>query len=390
MKPLRIGVVMIEPPLPFGSAAGRWYYVLLKGLVERGHRVTAFAACSNAEQMNEARELFSAPEYGLRCYPQPVRGVLASKLATMRRPYAYMFGPELCGDLGRMGDGFDVLHLELVWSGWPALGHARRALVNIHSLLTIDLRGLRGARWRERLHHQLMFRTERRLVRAFRYFGGSSARVADQLRQINSAASVYTLPLGFDASHYPYVPNDQRTTDPVISLVGSMGWYPSYSAAVRLLTRLYPEIKRRVPEVRFEIVGWSARSALREYLHLEGVEIHQDVPDVRPFFERGAVFLYAPVRGSGMKIKVLEAMARGTPVVTTNEGVEGLPAEDGVHASICEDDAGLIERTVALLKDRGLQNRQRRAARELLESHCNPERTLDAVEAIYPRILAVS
>ena len=61
--------------------------------------------------------------------------------------------------------------------------------------------------------------------------------------------------------------------------------------------------------------------------------------------------VYAPSRGSGMKIKILEAMASGVPVVTTSEGVEGLPAVDGVHAGVCEDDAGLIDRTVALLED---------------------------------------
>ena len=54
--------------------------------------------------------------------------------------------------------------------------------------------------------------------------------------------------------------------------------------------------------------------------------------------------VYAPSRGSGMKIKILEAMAFGVPVVTTSEGVEGFPAVDGVHAGVCEDDAGLIER----------------------------------------------
>ena len=54
VNPLRVVVVMIEPPLPFGSAAARWYYVLLRGLVERGHRVTAFAVCSNAADVEKA------------------------------------------------------------------------------------------------------------------------------------------------------------------------------------------------------------------------------------------------------------------------------------------------------------------------------------------------
>ncbi len=111
-----------------------------------------------------------------------------------------------------------------------------------------------------------------------------------------------------------------------MSLIGAMNWYPGYSAGLRLLTRLWPEIKRRVPAARLQIVGWSARSAFRDSLGLPDVEIAENVPDTRPYFERTGVLLYAPSRGSGMKIKVLEAMGFGVPVVTTSEGVEGIPA----------------------------------------------------------------
>ncbi len=58
-----------------------------------------------------------------------------------------------------------------------------------------------------------------------------------------------------------------------------------------------------------------------------------------------------------------------------------------MHAGVCEDDAGLIERAVALLEDPAKQDRQRQAARALLESHCGPEPTLDAIEALYQRML---
>ncbi len=73
-------------------------------------------------------------------------------------------------------------------------------------------------------------------------------------------------------------------------------------------------------------------------------------------------------------------------MVTNADGVEGIPAEDGVHAGVCEDDAGLIARTLALLNDADRQNRQRRAARQLLEDHCGPGPTLDGIEAIYERM----
>jgi len=88
-----------------------------------------------------------------------------------------------------------------------------------------------------------------------------------------------------------------------------------------------------------------------------------------------------------MKIKILEALGYGVPVVTTSEGVEGLPAVDGVHAGVCEDDAGLIDRTVRLLTDSAAQNRQRAAGRALVESHCGPKPTVDAIEAIYARMM---
>jgi glycosyltransferase involved in cell wall biosynthesis len=396
MQQRRIVLAMVEPPLPFGNAAARWYYVLLKGLVERGHRVSAFAACSKAEEIDKARALFPQPEFDLRLYPFPAaKKGWTNRLQTVKRPYSFMFSPELKRDLeAELARGYDVLHLEQLWSGWLGIGHEARSLVNVHHLVWIDLGGLddpgavpHAVKLRERLQNQLMFWAERRLVRSHRHFRSCSPRLVDPMKRVNPAADITTVPVGIDPDRYAFIPDERRSQTATLSLIGSMAWYPGYSAAVRLLTRLWPEIKRRVPHARLEIVGWSARSALKEFLNAPGVEIAENVPDTQPYFDRTNVLLYAPSRGSGMKIKILEAMAFGVPVVTTSEGVEGIPAQDGVHAGVCEDDAGLIERTVALLEDPDRQNRQRHAARALLESHCGPKPTLDAIESIYTRML---
>ena len=79
----------------------------------------------------------------------------------------------------------------------------------------------------------------------------------------------------------------------------------------------------------------------------------------------------------------MEAFAYGVPVVTTSEGVEGLPALDGVHVGLSDGDDGLVERTLALLGDRAQQERQRLAARDILNERCNPQFTLDGIEACY-------
>jgi glycosyltransferase involved in cell wall biosynthesis len=206
-------------------------------------------------------------------------------------------------------------------------------------------------------------------------------------RQIAPWATVHVVPLALDLSLYPYIPAVRRPAEPVVGLIGSMDWYPSRSAAVRLLTRLWPAIRRRVPEAKVQVVGWGAREALRDYLPLPGVEVAENVPDTWPYFERTGVLLYAPAGGSGMKVKVLEAFAYGVPVVTTSEGVEGLPAQDQVHAGVCDQDEGLVERTAALLTNPAGQDRQRRAARALVEVHCNPQAVLDRVETCYADLL---
>lgn len=387
MTPRRVVMAMIEPPLPFGNAAARWYYVLLRGLVERGHRVTAFAACSKPREIEEARALFPAPDYDLRLYPFPPGGGLASKWRTLRRPYSYMFGPEFRRDLdAELAGGYDVLHVEQLYGGWLALGRPERALINVHHLVWIDLEETRPKTLREVRDKRLQVAAERRLVRGLKHFRACSPRLVGPMKGVNPGADVAVVPVGIDAALYEFIPDDRRPRTPTLSLIGNMGWYPGYSAAVRLLTRLWPEIKRRVPGAGLRIIGWSARSALAEFLGMPGVEVFENVPEIRPYFEGTAVMVYAPSRGSGMKIKILEAMASGIPVVTTGEGVEGLPAVDGVHAGVCEDDAGLIDRTVALLEDPDAQNRQRRAARALIESHCGPGPTVDAIESIYERM----
>jgi glycosyltransferase involved in cell wall biosynthesis len=389
MSPLRIVLVMIEAPAPFGNAAARWFYVLLRELTARGHQVTALAACSKASEMEEARQLFPAPQYDLRLYPFPQRRGWRAKLATLRRPYSYMFSETLQEDLrAELARGFDILHLEQLWSGWLGLEHCERALVNVHHLVQIDLEQVRPDTLRGRFDRALMLQAERRLLRRLRHFRACTERLVPRIRQLNPQARITTIPVGLDASLYPYIADDQRSGEPVVSIIGNMGWYPTSSAARRLLDRLWPAIKKRVPTARLQIVGWNAKSVLRGYLGQPDVSIEENVPDTRPYFERTAVLLYAPARGSGMKIKILEAFAYGVPVVTTAEGVEGLPAQDGLQAGICDEDAGLIERTVALLKDPAAQNRQRAAARQLLETHCHPQVTGSALEALYQQMLA--
>jgi glycosyltransferase involved in cell wall biosynthesis len=153
------------------------------------------------------------------------------------------------------------------------------------------------------------------------------------------------------------------------------------------LDELWPELKKKVPRVKLQIVGRAAGKALAEYRDMPDLTIHEDVSDVIPHFRNIDVLLYAPDYGSGMKVKILEAFALGVAVVTNDEGVEGLPARDGVHAGICNANRGLIDRAAALLLSSDQRHKQSSAARRLVETHCSPKAVVDAFESRYSAML---
>ncbi|MEZ6115778.1 MAG: hypothetical protein R3C28_04295 [Pirellulaceae bacterium] len=76
-------------------------------------------------------------------------------------------------------------------------------------------------------------------------------------------------------------------------------------------------------------------------------------------------------------------MALGTAVVTNTNGVEGLPTDNGVQVCLGESDEALIEQTVALLQDNQRRRNQINAARQLVQRHCNPLVTVDAMQRCY-------
>jgi glycosyltransferase involved in cell wall biosynthesis len=388
LKSLRIVLVLTAPPLPFGSAAGRWFYVLLRGLTARGHRVTAFAPCRDALEIADAKRIFPEPNYSLRCFEYSRRGYLASKVAAFRRPQSYLHSRELANAVDReLTTPYDVLQLGSQWAGWLALAHRPRTLVNVLDLFRVDCADEQPKGLLNRARFQRMWDAEIKLLRSYEWICTLTSEMSEEVHRISPNSTVHTVPLGMDLDNYLFEP-DRITDEPVVTLIGSFDWLPTRKAAFRLLTGLWPAIRQRVPSARLQLVGRNARSVLSGHVDQPGVAIHENVPDILPYFRQANVHLYAPGRASGMKVKALESFAIGLPVVTTKSGVGGIPAIDGVHAGVCEEDAGLIDRCVALLQDKGAQMRQRLAARELVERHCAADTVLDALEMVYENMLA--
>lgn len=312
------------------------------------------------------------------------------KIRTLLFPHRSIFTKDFYQKLNELDPNrYDIVHIEQTWAGWMGLPYAHKALMNVHFLQSIDLQYAQPKTFKEWLLYKSWFATEKKILRRYPYVRTCSPRLEEAVRPLGPKKLLATVPFSLDLKLYPFIPSNKRQkARPLITLIGGMTWYPSISAAERLLKNLWPEITKQVPDAQLRIVGWSARKALKDYLSLPNVEILENVSDIQPFFEEASVMVYAPARGSGMKMKILESLAFGIPVVTTSEGAEGIPAKDMVHMGLCEDDAGLIERTVRILNNPDLQEKLRTQGRELLASHCGEDTTVEQIEQIYDKMLS--
>jgi glycosyltransferase involved in cell wall biosynthesis len=156
-----------------------------------------------------------------------------------------------------------------------------------------------------------------------------------------------------------------------VLFVGNFDHPPNRDAATWLVGEIMPAVRSRFPGAILRIVGTAPPEDIRA-LAGPGVEVVGDAPSVAPHLEAAAIVM-APVRtGGGMRMKVLQAMALGRPVVTTPRGTEGYTTYEEPPLVVADTAAEIAEATAALLKDDDRRHELGRRAREFAERHHSP------------------
>ena len=132
--------------------------------------------------------------------------------------------------------------------------------------------------------------------------------------------------------------------------VGSMDYHANIEGAQWFVRNVWEGVRQRYPHLRFTIAGARPAESVRALAQVEGVEVTGTVPDLRPYYATAAVAIVPLLTGSGTRLKILEAMAAGVPVVSTTLGAEGLDVESGRDIRIADAPGQWLPALTALLE----------------------------------------
>jgi glycosyltransferase involved in cell wall biosynthesis len=176
----------------------------------------------------------------------------------------------------------------------------------------------------------------------------SIAEAAKIRRRVRAKIPVIVVPNGVDWRHFENVRSALGSPRGVF--VASR-WHPNVEALHFFADEVLPLIHRQLPDFRLVVAG-DVRESRRLRHHLpRGVELVGFVDDLRSLFDRSGVFVAPILRGHGTRVKLLEAMAAGLPIVSTRKGAEGLPLVDGRDALLADAPADLADAVVQLIRD---------------------------------------
>lgn len=221
----------------------------------------------------------------------------------------------------------------------------------------------------------LVRRAEDRLLAACDAHTVTSERERQQLSARAPDARILVVPNGVESGFYSggEMARDReehgsgRSAKPSIVFVGSMDYHGNIDAVLWFAREVWPHLRRKYPNLYFTIVGRSPSAEVKS-LASEGVEVTGTVDDVRPFYGR-ALAAVVPLRiAGGTRLKILEAMAAGVPVVSTRVGAEGLEVEDEQCILLADTAGDMIAAIDRLVTSSATRQRLAEAGRSLVIS----------------------
>jgi glycosyltransferase involved in cell wall biosynthesis len=397
-------ILVLSPFFPWPLYGGNLIRIfgILKELSCRGHEIFLLAGHSGPAPLPENPvgvlcrevEFYRPPASSQRTH------VLLSGLRALFSPYPYNASKFGSKEIRRaIQTILAQQHFDLILANFAFLADSVPRRVAQGTPVVLDEHESEGLLWRQYLRQGSaamrafallnLFKLvwfQKRLASRIAAILCASDRETEFARSfIPAKVGLWTVPNGIDADSYTSVLTAQKDSHAII-LCGGLSVFRNRLAALWFAQKVFPAVRREVPDAEFWIVGSDPNQEIRDLEKTPGIHVTGTVEDVRPYYAR-AVVAVAPYRyGEGTKLKVLEAMASGVPVVATTIGCQGIDVVDGEHVLVADSEKDFVDRVISLLRDADKCAHLAGAARRRIEEKYTWKKIVGDVE---PHLLAL-
>jgi len=373
----------------------------VKRLVERGHEVgvATFDGYDAAAHEGEVRSMLKDLELVPR--PQPhsfSRGAIDFAFSSIPS-YFQNFRSEAM--MERVGDMVERSRYHVAVAEFSVMGQylfrnpylpAVRKIISCHysvassyrkvaDLMTYSARGIRS-----RMSLSGLLRFEVDMYRNVDRVLVLTAQERFALQRHSPSLRISVIPCGVDTTLFQTggdTPAEER-----ILFTGHYETDANLDAVLWFAHHVWPALKARRPNLKFYVVGPGVAPEISELAKRDAsIVVTGEVDDIRPYLQQAKVFV-CPVRlGSGLRVKLLEAMAAGVPVVSTTLGAEGIPLHTGENCMLADKPEIMAENIEMLLSDEDLRKAIARQARTLVQDRFSWERGIDMLEDVFADLM---
>lgn len=153
------------------------------------------------------------------------------------------------------------------------------------------------------------------------------------------------------------VPTAKKLEFPSLFHIGALDWAPNQEGLIWFFNQCWPKIHEQNPDLKFYLAGRNAPDWFAKLIKKDGVVYLGEINDAYDFINSKAIMIVPLFSGSGMRIKIIEGMALGKPIVTTDIGTEGIPTENGRNILIANDVDQFVDAVMRLINNRELADR---------------------------------
>ncbi len=285
---------------------------------------------------------------------------------------------------------FDIAHADqLNMAQYAARVPGARKVLDAHNALWLLYKRLAETmrpgprRWLLERDWHLLKGYEGRICREFDAVIAVSEEDKTSLEEaMQQATDITVIPIAVDTD-IEVPPTRPPGADHILH-IGTMYWPPNIDGVLWFIREVFPHIRTRRPDVTLDVVG--ARPP-QELARLggdgTGINVTGYVADPMPYLEKAGVMIVPLRAGGGMRVKILNALSQGMPIVSTTIGCEGIAVETGRHLLIADHPQGFALATLRLLEDRRFADELGRNGRRLIQVTYDYRVACRALEDVY-------